>query len=576
LNSFIKNNYLDLIIAFCVIVLFTVVLSFENKIAIDGDARDYYSYLTAIFIDHNFTHQSGNNWYLIETPTGVINVHTVGVSVLQAPFFFCALLFAKLFGYTPDGYSLPFQLGVYFAGIFYCTIGLLFIKKVLKQLNIRSNYIASLIILCCFGTHLFNYTVNEPGMPHVYAFALTSVFFYSVLNLFQKRKAKYFYLSAAVLGLIILVRPVNCILLVFIPFFFQNRFDMLSTLKVLLRSKHFYFSILALLLVCSIQSMAWYSQNGKLLQDSYAGNGFYFSDPQIFKMLFGFNNGLFIYVPLCLLFLLGGISILINNKFKGLIFIISLLFIFYVFASYWAYNYFDGFAIRTLVDFLPIFIIAGAFMFQHFSPKLKYAAGIMSALFLCVNLFHIYQYRSGIIKGNGMNFEKYAYVFLKTNKAFGDSLGGANELPLYSKTGSVLLFDNKTTSQNLLVFDSVYNFTKQEYGAGYDYKVKKRVNNLYVIAEFERKEVSKNASYNALLNIIGSDADNKNKLYLAYRLNETPAKDCCDWKKCTLSIGVTAKFEPNDKLSFFIWNKDKSDFLIKNLNLKIFDYSYNI
>ncbi len=574
MNSFIKNNYLDLVIAFCVIVLFSVVLSFENKIAIDGDARDYYSYLTALFIDHNFTHQTGNDWFLIDTPTGTINVHTIGVSILLAPFFFGALIFSKLFGFSTDGFSFPFQMGVYVAGIFYCTIGLIFIKKLLLKLHIKPNYIAMLIILCCFGTHLFNYTVDEPGMPHVFAFALTSAFFYCVLNLFQKRTANYFYLSAFILGLIILVRPVNLILITFIPFFFQNRFDLLSTSKVILRSKHFYFSLLVLFFVCFIQSIAWYSQNGRFFQDSYVGNGFYFSDPQVVKMLFGFNNGLFIYVPLCLLLLFGLIPMFAINKFKGSVFVLSLGFIFYVFASYWAYNYFDGFGIRTLVDFLPVFIIAGAYMLQHFTPKLKYAAGTLAFLLLVINLFHVYQYRNGIIKGNGMNFEKYSYIFLKTNKAYGDSLGGANELPLYSATGSTLLFDNRSSKQ--LVYDSIYNFKNIEYGAGYDYKITKPSNSFFIVAEFERKEISKNASYNALLNLNASDTSNKSKMYLAYRLNDTPAKDCCAWKKCTLSIGVTGKFAQDDKLSFFIWNKDKNDFLIRNLNLKIFDYSYNI
>jgi hypothetical protein len=576
LNSFVKNNYLNLVIAFCVIVLFFVVLSFERKIAIDGDARDYYSYLISLFIDNNFTHQSGNDWYLIETPTGTINVHTIGVSILIAPFFFAALLFSKVFGFAVDGFSLPFQMGVYFAGIFYCTLGLIFIKKLLLQLNIKQNYVAVLIFLTCFGTHLFSYTVNEPGMPHVYAFALTSMFFYFALNLLQKRKAKYSYLSAAVLGLIILVRPVNVLLLLFVPFFFQNKYDLISTIKVILKSKYFYLSIVIFLLICSIQSIAWYNQNGKLIQDSYAGNGFYFNDPSVFKMLFGFNNGLFIYVPLCLLLLFGLIPMFNINRYKGFVFVFSLAIIFYVFGSYWAYNYFDGFGIRTFVDFIPMFIIAGAYMFQNFPVRLKYAVSSIALILLCMNLLYIYQYRHGIIKGNGMNFNKYAYVFLKTNKACGDSLGGANDLPLYSKKGSELLFESKNAKHSNVIFDSTYNFANIEYGAGYDYDIKRRSNNFYVVAEFERKEVSPNSSYNASFNLIGSGPDKKEKIYEAFRVNEIPSTDCCEWKKCILSMGVTGKFEQNDKLSFFIWNKSKEAFYIKNLNVKIFDYSYNI
>ena len=576
MNSFVKNNYLNLVIAFCVVVLFFVVLSFDRKIAIDGDARDYYSYLVSLFINNNFTHQTGNDWYLIETPTGTINVHTIGVSILVAPFFFAALLFSKIFGYAADGFSLPFQMGVYFAGIFYCTVGLIFIKKLLLQLNIKQNYVALLIFLSCFGTHLFSYTVNEPGMPHVYAFALTSMFFYFVLNLFQKRKAKYSYLSAAVLGLIILVRPVNILLLLFVPFFFQNKYDLISTIKVILKSKYFYFSIVILLLVCSIQSIAWYNQNGKLFQDSYAGNGFYFNDPSVFKMLFGFNNGLFVYVPLCLLLLFGLIPMFNINRYKGFVFVFSLAIIFYIFGSYWAYNYFDGFGIRTFVDFIPIFIIAGAYMFQNFTPRLKYTVSVVALLFLCMNLLYIYQYRSGIIKGNGMNFDKYAYVFLKTNKAYGDSLGGANDLPLYIKAKPILIFESNGKF-NSEINDSIYNFKDVEFGAHYKYELKKKTNNLYVIAEFERKEVSRNSSFNVLFGFDGSGQFGKKvKVSHSFRLNETPSKDCCEWKKCTLNFAVTNKLDHSDQLSFFIWNKNKDAFFIKNLNVKIFDYSYNI
>ncbi|MBA2610402.1 MAG: glycosyltransferase family 39 protein [Bacteroidetes bacterium] len=570
MNSFVKNNYLDLVIAFCVVVLFSVVFSFDRKISIDGDAKDYYSYLVSFFIDHNFTHQTGNSWYLLETPTGIINVHTIGVSLLMAPFFFLALLSAKIFDFDMNGFSLPFQMGVYCAGIFYCTIGLIFIKKLLLQLNIHKGYVAALIILSCLGTHLFSYTVNEPGMAHVYAFALTSMFFYFILNLFQKRKAKYFYLSAIVLGLIILVRPVNIILLTFIPFFFQNKYDLISTSKVILRTKHFYLSIIALFLICSIQSIAWYAQNGKLIQDSYVGNGFYFNHPQILKMLFGFNNGLFIYVPLCFLSLFGIIPMFVINRFKGFVFVVSLALIIYVFASYWAYNYFDGFGIRTFVDFLPMFIIAGAYMLQNFKPKLKYAVSGIALLFSALNLFYIYQYRSGIIKGNGMNFEKYSYIFLKGNKAYADSLGGSNDLPLYSKKNPPLVFENKMENKEVDVQNNdttiIFNYNINT----------KRSNGFYTLIEFERKELNLNSSFRSFVVLNATDSIGTRKNYQSFRLNEIPSETCCDWKKYSYSIASTGKFMKDDKLSLMILNPDRMPFFIKNFNVKIFDYSNNI
>ncbi|MEO6305780.1 MAG: hypothetical protein ABIP51_21705, partial [Bacteroidia bacterium] len=495
---------------------------------------------------------------------------TIGVSLLIAPFFFCALLFSKLFGFEVDGFSLPFQMSVHIAGIFYCIVGLIFIKKLLLQLNIKPTYVAVLIILACFGTHLFSYTVNEPGMAHVYAFALTSILFYLALNLFQKRTSKYFYLSAVILGLIVLVRPINIILLTFIPFFFQNRYDMFSSLKVILRSKHFYFALIVLIAICSIQDIAWFNQNGRIFQDPYYGNGFYFNNPQIFNMLFGFNNGLFIYVPICLVFLLGVIPIFIFNKFKGIVFLVSLAFVFYIFASYWAYNYFDGFGIRTFVDFLPIFIIGGAYSFQNLKPKMKYALSTLGILCLFMNLFYIYQYRSGIIKGNGMNYEKFSYVFLKSNKAYADSLGGSSDLQLYSKTGGKTVFVNENSNVE-------YDLNNKDTAVIFNYNLQlQRANGLYTLIEFERKEVNKNSSFNGIIVFNATDATGNIKNYHAIRLNETPSKNCCEWKKYSYSIASTAKLNKDDKLSMMILNPKKASFFIKNFNVKIIDYSYNI
>jgi len=577
LNLFLKNNYLNLTITFCAIVFLSVVLNYNNKISIDGDARDYYSYLVSIFIDSNFTNQTGNNWYLINTPTGTINVHTIGTALLILPFFLISTLYAKLSGFEVNGFSSPFQMAVYFAGIFYCIVGLLFLKKLLLKLEFKKNIIALLIFLTCFGTHLFHYTVSEPGMSHVYSFALTSSLFYYTIQLIQTKQTKYYYLIGFVFGLVILVRPVNAILFISLPFFFQNYVSLANFFKTILKTKHFYFSLIFAISVCSVQSLAWYLQNGKILQDSYLGNGFYFTQPQIFKMLFGFNNGLFVYVPLCLLFLVGIISILKTNRYKGFIFIISLTFFIYIFASYWAYNYFDGFGIRVFVDYLPLIVIAGAYLWQNTKLKTHYVLNGFAFILVAITQVYLYQYRSGIIKGNGMNFNKFNYVFLKTNKNYADSLGGSSDIPLYTKHKIDLLYEKKKMMFNdRMAGDSVFNFSNLEYGNDVNFKLDKNGNNFFVVTEFERKETFNNSSYSALLCLNATNQEKISKQFQAFKLNETPSNNCCDWKKYAYSIAVTGKFEQNDILSVFVWNKEKQPFLIKNLNIKIYDYSYKL
>jgi hypothetical protein len=294
-------------------------------------------------------------------------------------------------------------------------------------------------------------------------------------------------------------------------------------------------------------------------------------------MLFGFNNGLFVYVPLCLLFLVGIISILKTNRYKGFIFIISLTFFIYIFASYWAYNYFDGFGIRVFVDYLPLIVIAGAYLWQNTKLKTHYVLNGFAFILVAITQVYLYQYRSGIIKGNGMNFNKFNYVFLKTNKNYADSLGGSNDLPLYTKHKIDLLYEKKKMMFNdRMAADSVFNFSNLEYGNDVNFKLDKNGNNFFVVTEFERKETFNNSSYSALLCLNATNPEKISKQFQAFKLNETPSNNCCDWKKYAYSIAVTGKFEQNDMLSVFIWNKEKQPFLIKNLNIKIYDYSYKL
>ena len=145
---------------------------------VDGDGKDYYSYLISIFIDKNLGHQATGPWYIIQTPTGTINVHTVGVSLLLLPFFLIGYAWASLFGFEVSGLSEPFEKMISIGALFYALMGFYFIRKLLIKLNVKDFAIAAIMVLIFFGTHLLNYSLNEPAMSHVYSFALVSAFLY--------------------------------------------------------------------------------------------------------------------------------------------------------------------------------------------------------------------------------------------------------------------------------------------------------------------------------------------------------------------------------------------------------------
>lgn len=119
-----------------------------------GDAKDYYSGLISTFITHDLANQTGNDWFLLKTSSGTINVHPIGVSVVLLPFFAVACLFAGLFQFPVDGHSLPFQISTASAALFYAILGLIYLRKLL-QLHKVGDVITAVILLLVFLAPIF-------------------------------------------------------------------------------------------------------------------------------------------------------------------------------------------------------------------------------------------------------------------------------------------------------------------------------------------------------------------------------------------------------------------------------------
>jgi hypothetical protein len=143
-------------------VLLAWVFKWQNDVPnlMDGDAKDYYSALVSLFIQHDLSHQNAQDWYLLHTSSGIINVHPVGVALLQLPFFLVALLIAPSTGFSADGYSLPFQIAVALAALFYAVVGLNFLRRLLVLQSFQDRIIAAVIVLVYFGTNLMHYTLS--------------------------------------------------------------------------------------------------------------------------------------------------------------------------------------------------------------------------------------------------------------------------------------------------------------------------------------------------------------------------------------------------------------------------------
>jgi hypothetical protein len=530
---------------------------------------DYYSYLISVFIDHNLGNQNAGPWYIITTPTGTINVHTLGVSLLLLPFFAIGYIFASFTGAELNGVSAPFMVMVSLGALCYLTLGLHQLKKLLIGFGIKDKWMAITLLLLFFGTNLLNYALYEPSMSHVYSFALISTFLYSFKKFSEGFSRKYLYVCALVLGLIILVRPVNALIVLTTPFlagsfvnFKKVIIEIFQNKKYLIVSASFFLGTLF------IQSVTWYAQNGYFLQWSYKSDGFYFDTPHIWSILLGFSSGLFIYTPLCLVALFGFIPLYKQNKFRAVVLLLFLAFSYYFFSCFWAYTYFEGLGIRTFVDYYALYaLLLAMFLTYVESKKIKFAALGTAILSSAMGLIFSYQYQAEILPRAGMNFVKFKYIFLNTGDSYRCVLGGCMDMEPYYET-----VPEKIYSYNQ---DEVYTYDSNEFGLAYKIdSLKLRSNKLYVKVDLNRKENDLNSSQKALLvvHVQAKNGDSKN--YQAYRLNDVPASHCCDWEKLNYKVSIPDKVEPGDKLSVYIWNKEKQQFLIDKFSVEIYNYNY--
>ena len=131
-------------------------------------------------------------------------------------------------------------------------------------------------------------------MSHSYTFSLFSIFLYCIIKYYQNPKTKYIIALSVLLGLIILIRPINLLFAVAIVLIGINNRQELKD-RFLFFMKHYKQVILFFcltFLVISPQLLYWKYVTGHYLAFSYGKEGFFFGNPHILDCLFSFRNRL--------------------------------------------------------------------------------------------------------------------------------------------------------------------------------------------------------------------------------------------------------------------------------------------
>ncbi|MDZ7743344.1 MAG: hypothetical protein U5Q03_16805 [Bacteroidota bacterium] len=392
---------------------------------IRSDTRIYYSYLPAAFIYNDLTFDRsedliklfGKEWKNTAPNGNKVVKMTMGNAVCWLPFFGLAHLYSELSPWPSGGFSEPYHMAIFVSALFYLFVGLFFLRKLLLK-YFGDLTVSIVIIVIVFGTNLYYYAVDEPGMSHLNSFSLIIVFLYFSLSFVKNPARKNAILSGALLGLISLIRPTNVIvgIIPLLVWFINHR----STDRKLTNLKENAVNIILLivffLLLFSPQMIYWKIQTGQFFYNSYHEEGFFFFEPHIIDGLFSYRKGWLIYTPV-MFFSIAGFFFM-RNRASGLripLLVFFVLFIYLVF-SWWCWWYGGGFGSRPMIDTYGVLAISMAASVDFLIRQNTWIKAISFAVLvflISLNIFQVSQYRKTLIHYDGMTKSAYWAVFLK-------------------------------------------------------------------------------------------------------------------------------------------------------------------
>lgn len=334
-----------------------------------SDAEGYYLYLPALFINDGFEDfevRTKAQFKPFEGTNKTFTKYTCGVAIMQAPFFLGAHALTLATGGDADGYSDYYIRALQLAGLLYGFLGLLLLKKIL------SRYFSPVVVMMTvtgffLGTNLYHYILQEPGMSHVYSFFLFGLFVWWAPKFYERPGWKIFSGMGFLAGLIVLIRPTNMLLLLYLLLFRVRTWEGAKN-RLLFFRKHLgplLLAPVASFLAFVPQFLYWKHLSGDWLIYSYGEEGFNWLEPRVDMVLFHIKNGWLLFSPMAGLAILGCLIGSWRNKHDiAPIFLIWLLLL-YITSCWWCWWFGGAFGHRQFVEFYTLLAIPYAWLFTQ-------------------------------------------------------------------------------------------------------------------------------------------------------------------------------------------------------------------
>ena len=364
-----------------------------------ADKAGYFIYLPATFIyDFNpkklpddIIKKTGMGFRIDSANNKIITKYFLGVSMMQAPFFLGAHIYAKNSkGNIADGFSEPYQRAIDLAGVFYLVLGLYLLHLSLKLFFSAPSIVVIIsLLLTFFGTNLFYYGIMDTGMSHVYSFFLFSCVIYLLTHKSRMPDLKFKILLGIAVSMILVVRPLNVFFLPIILCWDANNFKgVWDRIKEFATIKNILIWGITFLIIYSPQLIYWKYVSGHFLYYSYGNEGFdNILAPRVRHFLFAPENGLFLYSTMCV-FMLAGLFVLARTKaFLSATIFLIFIFLVYISSAWWAWNYGCGCGQRNFVEYYSLLIFPLCSLIRYIY-SLKWFRYIAFALLLTLAFYN--------------------------------------------------------------------------------------------------------------------------------------------------------------------------------------------
>lgn len=420
-----------LLFGFCIFLAFNMrsksdFFSYQSEIWADGSG--YYIYLPATFINgfesKNFPDSLDTRMgdgFSLNNGKGIIETKfTYGVALFELPFFVIAHALAPSFNQPRDGFSPIYFKAINICIVFYLFLGLLVLVNYLK-LFVTETVAYTTAFIWLVTSQLFYYSIDDPGLSHVYSFTLFATLLYT-LNRWANsdyKKRSYFFAFVITLALIIVVRPANTIFLPFLIFWdVSNKTELLERIKMLFNRKNLSILILIVALILLPQMIYWYYRSGSPIIYSYGQESFVnLSSPKISEVLFSPSHGLLFYSPIVLIAFFMSIFFMKSiwhRHLTILLFITITLF----FSSWHSWSFGCGFGHRGYIEYQALISLPLAlFLSRLFNMRSNTIVFVLFGFFLLAahNIYMTYHF-DGCWQGrNDWDWSEYVRIISNPN-----------------------------------------------------------------------------------------------------------------------------------------------------------------